>query len=168
MTTIAYKDGVMAADTLGMWAGMKIPTRKIVRIDGGLIGTAGNYVDALRFIEWYEAGADRDKIPVGHNPSYDGPVFTALVADSCGVTCWSEAFVPDPVLSPFVSIGSGCDAAMAAMHMGASAREAVHVAAKVDYYTNGDVQVEAMPPSPAITVTKSGPKRITRRRPVRK
>ena len=49
------------------------------------------------------------------------------------------------VLTPFTALGSGRHAALAAMHCGKGAREAVAVACKVDPYTAPPIVTMRMP-----------------------
>lgn len=145
MTTIAYRDGLMACDTGSLFGGMKYRTEnKITRRKNALIGITGNHIDGIVFADWWEAGADRSNLPVFREYAADKetPDFEVLVAESEKVTWWAQHFQPDPITVPFWAIGSGAKAAMAAMHMGADPAEAIRVTILVDYYTNGDVQVE--------------------------
>lgn len=146
MTTVAYRDGVMAADTQGDWSGIRtrVPN-KIVRVGNALIGVAGNFTDCRDFIDWYAAGADRKALPEFRTYGVENSVaIEALVAAPDGLTIWTEHFQPDPVAGEFWAVGSGAKAAIAAMYMGADAAEAVRIAALVDVKTGGDVQMERL------------------------
>lgn len=138
MTVIVVRDGVIASDSQGGGGqgGLKVKMRKLVRQGDVAIGWSGNYCDGKAFAEWYFAGADLEKIPARHNRDADRNAvdFTALVLHSAGWEYWFEWMVPETsqdILEPFYAIGSGTQAAMAAMHMGASAVEAVEVACTV-------------------------------------
>ena len=147
MTTLAYRDGVMATDTGALFGGMKYrQENKIIRRKNALIGIVGNYIDGLVFADWWEAGADRSNLPVFREYGADkvGPDFEVLVAEPGKVTWWAQHFQPDLIAVPFWAIGSGNKAAMAVMHMGADPAEAIRITILVDYYTNGDVQVESV------------------------
>jgi len=62
-------------------------------------------------------------------------------------TCWwSSDLVPDPVLEDFCAIGSGDQAAMAAMYLGCGAEDAVGIAIRVDVNTGGDVETMELCP----------------------
>jgi ATP-dependent protease HslVU (ClpYQ) peptidase subunit len=146
MTTVAYRDGVMAADSAGEWSGIRSRATKIHRVNGVLIGGSGNVTDIQTFIRWFEAGADQANKPEfrQYRGADDAPEFEILIADHDGLTWWSEAFQPDRVEDDFWAIGTGRAAAMAAMYMGADAGKAVQIARLVDVHTNGDVQVERL------------------------
>lgn len=136
MTVIVVRDGIIAADSCAVAGRAKWPTRKLVRRGNVAIGCSGSFVDGRTFGEWYFAGADRDNLPAFHNRNQpdDAPDFHALVLKPDGWEFWTEKFQPElpcDHLWPFHAIGSGRIAAMAAMHMGASAVEAAEIACKV-------------------------------------
>ena len=137
MSVVAIRNNLIAADSGGVGnGGVKWPVRKLVREGRLAIGWAGNFVDGKTFADWYFAGADRDKLPTFHNraASSDAPDFAALVLKPDGWEYWTEWMVPEANkdnLSPYCAIGSGAQAAMAAMHMGSGAEEAVKVACAV-------------------------------------
>ena len=155
MTTIAYRDGMMAADTDSLFGGMKYRNaNKILRRGNALIGITGNLVDGLVFADWWEAGADRSALPVFREYAADkeAPDFEVIVAEPERVTWWAQHFQPDLITVPFWAIGSGAKAAMATMYMGEDPAEAIRVTILVDYYTNGDVQVERLENIESLTV----------------
>jgi ATP-dependent protease HslVU (ClpYQ) peptidase subunit len=67
--------------------------------------------------------------------------FTALVLTRKGLFEYGKYCRAERVLEPFYAIGSGCKAALGAMHMGADARRAVQVACKVDTYSGTPIVV---------------------------
>lgn len=147
MTTVAYRDGVIAVDTLGVSnSGMIRETKKLHRIHGAIIGLSGVYDDCLTFVDWWERGHDMAALPqfILYRGAEDAPDFHAIVLDAAGVYLWTEHFQPSPIHEPFFSLGSGAMAARAAMHMGASAERAVEVAMKVDLHTGGRVESERL------------------------
>ena len=146
MTTVAYRDGVMAADTQGEYAGLRRTCQKIHRVEGVIIGCSGSYTDGLTFVDWWRAGHDLDKTPKfkTYHGGDDAPDIHAIVLTAEGVEIWTEHFQKRPVTDEFFAVGSGAMAALAAMHMGAAAEKAVGVAMLVDIYTGGDVQVERL------------------------
>ncbi len=145
MTTIAVRDGVMAGDTLSVWDRVIVgERRKIERANDALVGCAGATSDWLVFVDWYRRGADRQSLPYfrQYSGQDDAPDFDALVLGPDGLVYWTQHFQPAPLYCPFWAIGSGAQAALAAMHMGATAAESIAVAAKVDVFTGGTIQVE--------------------------
>ena len=141
MTTIAVRDGVMAADTLGYHSEKRCLSKKLFRTGtGDIIGICGNWTDGKVFVDWYDAGANRDEPPKWRLQDGEKVDFQALVLTQDGTYWWSYDLVPDQLLNDFWSIGSGSFSALAAMHCGLNAQDAVLIAMKVDTGSGGDVQ----------------------------
>lgn len=86
MTTIAVRDGVMAADTMGFLAEKRTRAKKLFRCDdGSVIGICGNWTDGKLFADWYNAGADRNEPPKWRTQGDERVDFTALVLTADGV-----------------------------------------------------------------------------------
>lgn len=136
MTTIVYRDGMMAADsqtTISTDAGgaRKFRCEKLYRSKDGkaIIGTAGESFPALKFVRWYGSGKKPPKELAGTD-------FTCLVLTSSGLVEYDGHCEPDPVLEPFYAVGSGAKAALGALHMGATAEQAVEIACRIDPYSS--------------------------------
>lgn len=141
MTTIAVRDGVMAADTLGSIAGKRTRANKLFRCDNGhIIGIDGYWMDGKLFVEWYNAGANRDEPPKWRTQGDDRVEFTALALTPDGVYWWSYELVPDEMFGEFWAIGSGSESAIAAMYCGLGSEAALSIAIQVDKSTGGDVE----------------------------
>lgn len=149
MTIIAYKDGVMAADTLCSSNGTAIGFGvKIARSRAGdLIGASGPSDWTSAMLEWFRAGERRAR------PKYidkDGSFGTAIVVRSkykseC-LFFYGDVAVPEPSpLSPGPSggfaTGSGRDIAMGAMFAGASAADAVRAAMALESGCGGTLTI---------------------------
>lgn len=131
VTTIAYRDGVMAGDSLVSDGGLSVGAcTKIHRIRGHLVGGVGSLGAVMCFCDWFKKGADEEK-----RPRVDNDFDTIVVSPSGEVIWYSSDLIPTIFRAPFHAIGSGCAVALGAMHMGASARKAVQVAALVDQGT---------------------------------
>lgn len=141
MTTIAYRDGVIASDscathTTEAGGAVKLLCEKLYRKEVGpekrpvIIGTAGESMPALIFVEWYGSG----KKPPKRIKDTD---FTCLILDGDQLFEADAWCVLEKIIAPFYAIGSGRKAALAAMECGKSAVEAVEIAAKFDPYTAG-------------------------------
>lgn len=135
MTAIACNRKMMAADSLAVADGTKSKATKIFRVGDEIIGFAGELQCGLAFVEWYR---NRSK------PKPDIDDFSALVLSKEGITMYESRLVPLPVMEKFAAIGTGCDAAIAAMHMGADPRRAVKVACKVRSDCGPPVRVLAL------------------------
>lgn len=135
MTTIVYRDGVMAADTLVTDAGSvrRGTARKIFRTaNGALVGVAGASGLTSRFVQWIENGEPEAALP--RMP--DGQQMSALVAYSDGsVAVFNETLLRQKVVAPFEAVGSGNEIALGALAMGARAEEAVLVACQFDVWS---------------------------------
>ena len=139
MTTIVYRDGVMAADsrvTITTEAGGARVGRceKLYRVKGCIIGTAGESAPGLVFIDWYKAGRKNDKVPEAL--ILGSADFTALVLTPHGLFEYDRWCRGEKILNKFYAIGSGAKAALGAMHMGANAIRAVRIACEIDPYSS--------------------------------
>jgi len=136
VTTIAYRDGVIAADSLITQNGTRIGTvAKIVRVPGGgLAGVAGELGGMARFLDWARSGAEGEL--TFSTCEIDGFLVTAegqvlVTTDSGGMV---------KIKQPFHAVGSGRDFARGALAAGATAVEAVKIAMKFDTQTGGRVR----------------------------
>lgn len=145
MTTIAYRDGVMAADSQVTSGNRKLRTSKARRLKGGgLIGGTGNLAHVLKLFRWADGGLRR-----GNKPEFpDGGADAECLLVKADGTVWllDEELEPMQFEDPFLAIGSGGPYAMAAMECGRTPEEAVEVAAKFDAATSGPVQVWRLDP----------------------
>jgi ATP-dependent protease HslVU (ClpYQ) peptidase subunit len=139
VTTIAYRDGVMASDsqvTVATEEGgsRKFKCEKLYRKGSAIIGTAGESAPGLIFVDWY---GTKKKAP---SRLLAGEAdFTALVLTDAGLFEYDKWCRGEKILEPFYAIGSGCKAALGAMHQGASAVRAVEIACLVDTYSSPDI-----------------------------
>lgn len=144
MTTIAFREGIIAADsqyTYESEAGgnRKHPCPKLFRktIKSGesvIIATQGDGSAGLVFVDWYGSGK-KPPVVISHNL----PDFTCLVLRKGGLFEYDAYCRPYEITLPFYAIGSGANAALGAMHMGASAVQAVEIACQIDSYSMGPV-----------------------------
>ncbi len=133
MTTIAVRSGIMAADSrVTACNGSISRMTKLFRVRGDIVGVAGDMAAALVFCDWYKR-PDRKDIPAALR---DGNAdFSAIVLTAGGVIEYDRWCRQMEVIEKFHAIGSGTKAALGAMHMGATARQAIAVACKIDSYT---------------------------------
>jgi ATP-dependent HslUV protease subunit HslV len=135
MTTVAYRDGVMAADS-SCWEGSTNAhsVRKVWKIRKCLIGCSGNMSDIHAFVRWIKDGAIEEEYPRMKQ-------LAAIVATSDGKVCSFESgsFHPIPVVGKYCSVGSGADVALGAMHHGATAVEAIRAARHHNEATKGRI-----------------------------
>ena len=144
MTTIAYRDGVMAADGR-VTVGQLIVTdtcRKITKLsDGALFALCGDDSLEVELIEYLEE-ADGGILP----PQGKGKDFTAILVDTSGVLSTYEGsgdrFVPWG--TAYAAFGSGAEIAYGAMEMGATASQAVSAGIARNTHSGGLIQVETI------------------------
>lgn len=134
MTTIAYKDGVLAADTLMTSGGARCGYQAKIERRGRLVlGHAGVRSNYEAFRDWIAAGAP------GRFTCKDGNVF--VIAPGELPLVWGDGDTPWRETEPFWALGAGERYAVGAMAQGASARKAVKVAMQFDTATGGEVTV---------------------------
>lgn len=147
MTTIACRNGILAADTACKRYEMRGTQSKIIRTDEWIIGGAGSVVDVDMLVDWFINNRKPTELPKFVCYGDERPNAALLALRNDGTLWfgnhWGQA---DMLRDPFWAIGSGAEAAMAAMHMGADARRAVEIAALVDPQTGGAVEVAEFPP----------------------
>lgn len=145
MTIIVYRDGVMAADSVGWTANnsVKVPAPgKIRRLsDGGLIGAAGETSDIIQFHEWMAADRPRDTRPEFGKD--DGFCALWVKPDGALSACtWKLVFFP--IATSFFAIGGPAEFVMGALYSGASAEDAARLAIEFTDSAGGPVQIERL------------------------
>jgi len=139
MTTIAYRNGILAADTLVTEQGRRVGrTTKIFRHGELLWGFAGALQHRDVVASWLSAGLPGDT-PLMETRK--GARSDALIIFDGRLICFDEHGADSMALPQFYAIGSGAPYALGAMAHGASAEEAVRAAMNLDLYTGGDVTV---------------------------
>jgi len=128
MSVVVIRDGIIAADTGGSMGELEIESGKLVREGDTAIGFVGAHTDGMRFIEWYFAGQDMKNLPDFHKEK--SAEFSAFVLSPNGWEYWTDRFYRDldTQRNSFMAIGIGYEVAMGAMHMGATAIQAVEAA----------------------------------------
>lgn len=128
MTVIAWDSKTLAADKLCVYGNTKTIVTKIHRMPGGeLVGCAGDLTFCLALIEWVKQGRKPVDFPTHGRDKDDWQPL--LVIETDGSPSFYER-TPYPVRyeQRNVAFGSGKEYALAAMHLGKTAREAVAVA----------------------------------------
>lgn len=135
MTTIAYKDGVMACDSQADWYYKEDGFKKIYKKGEILIGFAGSYGQGILFCDWI--------LGKGEKPGNTDDLF-AIVVKNGKCYQYDRTLVPLPC-EPYVAIGSGSKFAIAAMDCGKGAKKAIEVAKRRDVDTGGKVHAFKIP-----------------------
>lgn len=137
MTTIAANRQCMAGDRRVTLGEVRYNTKKIKRIGDMIVGGAGSGTAIIKFFRWVEAGCDLDDTPrLAKDEEFDAIILTAT-----GLEFWNQDFSPDAMEDDAFAIGTGNQAAMAAMICGCDPGQAVEVAAEVNNNTGGVVDV---------------------------
>lgn len=138
MTTIAYRDGVLAADTLNTSGTYRDGyVTKIVKKGRILAGASGCGIMTRRFLDWVRAGmpGDAPAMVNGEDKAY-GHIF---MPDGTRLTLWPNGWATDR--QAFWADGSGWEFAKGAMAMGASAEQAIGIAVQHDTKSGGEIVV---------------------------
>ncbi|WP_122863859.1 proteasome subunit beta [Pseudomonas viridiflava] len=136
MTTIAYKDGVIAYDSRQTRGGAIVSDDclKCEIVNGVSFFLSGCVCDEQALIAAYFGTPSKDPVECSGFVVDNGKLMMVGHDDKTGI--WKQPL--DPANAD--AIGSGSAYALAAMDMGASADEAVRAAMKRDIYTGGTVR----------------------------
>lgn len=138
MTTIAVKDGVMAADTQ-LSSSTIYRAQKIYPLPGGgCVGGCGEWAKTYSAIAWLLGGRQGDA------PEFEDSELVLMKPDgSVWLAC--GRFPEFPLLDDMAAIGCGAAAAMALMTYGLGAKEAVLATCRTDPGSSEPVQVFKLP-----------------------
>jgi 20S proteasome alpha/beta subunit len=137
MTTIVCNREGMAADKR-ISGGAMFRSTKLFRVNGSIIGIAGNAEQALRFVEWRRTPEQKPQFN-----SESSMEALELYPDG-RLVYWGAEMVGIPIEEDFYAIGSGSHLALGALTMGASLKEAIKVAAKWDNGTGTQIQTMSL------------------------
>ncbi len=142
MTTIAYRDGVLAADTRATSGDVIVGSSalKIAKRGRVMAAASGTSAYARRFMDWFRSGMKGDPPPSIDPNDHDTFCWGLLVTgDDRRVLLQQPGWIVER--GPYFAMGSGRDFALGAMAHGASAEEAVRAAIAHDVYSGGDITV---------------------------
>lgn len=131
MTTICFKDGVLASDSAlydnGLIIGYVEKAWKLP--DGTVIAGAGRAQDTAAFRRWVENGR-----PEAARPALDDSFEGVLISAAGRLTCYESSLVGYPwrPVEGCFALGSGRRIALGAMLAGASPQDACHIACRLD------------------------------------
>ncbi|KVW15396.1 hypothetical protein WK91_18335 [Burkholderia cepacia] len=128
MTIVAWDGKTVAADRMIVDGYAKLPGTKIHRINGELFGCSGCWATGMTRFEWARAGMNPATYPVVPDDQFGR--LLRITADG-EILLYTVNGLPMRYESPFYAIGSGSEFAMAAMYLGHSAEQAVHVACEL-------------------------------------
>jgi hypothetical protein len=133
MTTLVYRDGVLAADSRGIRerAINVADLTKVFKLPGNrLVGFVGDCASAHKFIR-----ALREDAML---PALVDTLVVVIDADETITVYQDDSHYEDD--AKFSAWGSGVQAALAALYMDATAERAVEIACKVDANSGGPVR----------------------------
>lgn len=148
MTTVIYdpETGEIASDSQDTGT-TKHSCKKLYRVGDFIIGTAGGSYSGLLFLQWFKEWesepdwSDRDEKPDLTNLAEDEDFECIVVRPDRSCYTVSRLFVPyEMTKGTPVALGSGSPAALGALYAGASVKEAVRIACRIDPYSGGRVQ----------------------------
>lgn len=136
MTCIAYRNGVMAADTLVCVGSIKYCfAHKILKTRAGwLVGVAGDMTNLSTIFDWAQGGFKKAELELTDDVA-------AIIVDPEG-----NVWIIDvhrrriPVHGPYFAEGGAGHIALGAMAMGAGAEQAVEIAMRHSTVTGGEVE----------------------------
>ena len=135
MTTIAYKDGIVAADGLACVDNLVVSNneKKIFELQRGIIAGCGNFAEINRMVHWLSTNEDIN---------VNQPEVSALVVlfTKKRITVFEKNFYFHESPKKCFAWGSGDMIAMGAMLNEANAMEAVRIACKLDIHSGGKIQ----------------------------
>lgn len=140
MTTIAWDGRHMAGDKMSVNGTSKYARcTKVHKINGCLCAIAGPYDIGMEMLHWFQEGANPDDFPGIQMETNEATLL--VITPERRITMYERSPVPLIFEQEMVAIGSGRDFALAAMHLGCSAEEAVKVAMQFDAFTGHGVDV---------------------------
>lgn len=146
MTTICYRDGVMAADSRA-YSGDKVPigTKQKIHVmpNGALLASSSTLVGMPEaFTEWVRRTIVNKEAVRAASTDENFGVQSILVWPDGEVFYWCDGrHWAGPVKAEFFALGSGDQYAYGAMKAGASAEKAVRIACECDTWSSEPVQV---------------------------
>ena len=104
-----------------------------------MIGCAWSVDCGMEFLGWVKRVMGSKGILSGLSDEFMG-----LLLDETGIYEYKSSLVPTRIECDCWTVGSGAQAALGAMYMGADPEEAVQIACAIDPYCAGPVTVERL------------------------
>lgn len=139
MTTIAFDGKTLAADRK---MSDRYNVQKIFKVPQGWAAGCGDYDSIVEVVNWLVEGSDRNNLPdlVGRNHRGESPADIIIINDKGSVLWLTWPFLRCVKLAEKkVAYGSGGEFALGAMAAGATAKQAVEIACRLDPYTGKGV-----------------------------
>lgn len=136
VTTIVYRDGILASDSGVFDRGVLVartPDKIWRNPDGSLAGFTGCFGDLAKFREWMQGGCEGDA------PDMQDDCEGLQIMPDGTVYWYGDKARKIRQDGPFFPIGAGFRIAIGALHMGATAEQAVQICCDLDDSTAGPV-----------------------------
>ncbi len=128
MTIIVWDGETLAADKQATHSDLVRKVTKIRRIRGHLVGVSGDWDRAQEVFDWFEQGAEPEKMPAFQKVMDDFVGMLVITPDK-RILKYERSHVPmDFSEEDWFCMGSGRDYAYGALYMGANAASAVMAA----------------------------------------
>lgn len=114
------------------------PAKKVEKIGEVLVGAGGRALDCTAFFTWVRHGADPDNKPPIDSEDNG---FQGLIMSHDGIFYYEKDLCPMKVDRDFHAIGTGSQAALAALMLGKPPKRAVEIAARIDSNTGAPFTV---------------------------
>lgn len=145
MTVIAWDGKTLAADRRATQSGLAYAVTKIERCSGALIGYTGDACNGLALKQWWKDGCVPTEFPDSCKTAYDQ---TLIVITAIGeILVYTCSPFPLQIEQQFHAWGSGRDFAIAAMHYGETAVEAVKCAIQYQSDCGNGIDTLTLEPS---------------------
>lgn len=139
MTCVAFDGRSLAADKQATnYDCRNHVVTKVFKHNGYLLGISGKADIALEMLNWFKDGCAKADFP---SVSEDRYGTLLVITPDKRILMYTESATPVPYEQEFCAIGSGRDYALAAMHLGYSAKKAVSVACHFDVNCGNGIDV---------------------------
>jgi ATP-dependent protease HslVU (ClpYQ) peptidase subunit len=137
MTTVVYRDGIMASDTQLSRGNLKNRFKKTFKFkDGSLFGISGELISCMRIKDWFASDMK------GEPPQFaDDNAAECMLVNKHGLFLIDGELYPIEMEDGFLAIGSGAPYALSAMSCGKTALEALEIASEWDAGTSAPFNV---------------------------
>lgn len=140
MSVIAWDGYTLAADRRACMGGLYRTTTKIFRVGRLLVGFAGGASYGMEMLAWIKSGVEPERFPsVQRDRGNDEASGILVIRENREIARYELTPYPVVFSDRHFAIGSGRDFALAAMHCGRTAEEAVKVACLFDVYCGNGV-----------------------------
>ena len=139
MTTIAFKGDILAADTQLTVGDVKvISSDKILKLNAKTILAAAGDLSAIDAAKQFFQQENWES-KLNEKPKVKGKLDAILIYEGAAYTT-DKTLILEPIEHPYWAVGSGWEFAMAGMHLGMGAIQAVKFASEFDINTNSKIR----------------------------